>query len=162
MSISIRQRITDIAEMSADQPAVVGFDENSVEQVLTWRELAERSGRRADALVDAAARRTGPGVVAIEANNTIQAVVDIVAVLSAELPLLPLNPASPVPEREKLLNFIGQTYGRAQLIDADADADVDAGVGRPARSPASMASRIGTRCRCRCAVAPAGDPVSGN
>ncbi|MEU5904579.1 AMP-binding protein [Micromonospora sp. NPDC047527] len=140
MSVSIRQRITDIAEMSTDQPAVVGFDGNSVEQVLTWRELAERSGRRADALVDAAARRTGPGVVAIEANNTIQTVVDIVAVLSAELPLLPLNPASPVPEREKLLNFIGQTYGRAQLIDADADADADAG--RPARSPASVASRI--------------------
>ncbi|MFG1918511.1 class I adenylate-forming enzyme family protein [Micromonospora sp. NPDC048898] len=140
MSVSIRQRITAIAEMSADRPAVVGFDENFVEQVLTWRELAERSGRRADALVDAAARETGPGVVAIEANNTIQSVVDIVAVLSAELPLLPLNPASPVPEREKLLNFIGQTYGRAQLIDAEADADADAG--RPARSPAAMASRI--------------------
>ncbi|MEV4711281.1 AMP-binding protein [Micromonospora sp. NPDC049374] len=138
MSVSIRQRITDIAELSADRPAVIGFDENSVEQVLTWRELAERSGRRADALLDAAARGTGPGVVAIEANNTIQSVVDIVAVLSAELPLLPLNPASPAPEREKLLNFIGQTYGRAQLIDTDFAVDA----GRPAGSPTSTASRI--------------------
>lgn len=135
MSISMRQRMTDIAQTSPDRPAVIGFDGDSAEQVLSWRELAERSGRQADALVAAAARGTGPVVVAVEANNTLQAVVDIAAVLSAQLPLLPLNPASPGPEREKLLDFIGRTYGRVQLIDAGTEAGRSGAAAPPAGSP---------------------------
>jgi bile acid-coenzyme A ligase len=117
MTTPIRRRITDIADASPEDLAVIGFDENSAEQVMTWRELAERSGRRADALVAEAARHNGPGVIGVEANNTIQAVVDITAALSAELPLLPLNPTSPRHERDQLFEFIGRKYGRVHLVD---------------------------------------------
>lgn len=134
MSTPIRQRITDIAASSPEGHAVIGFDENSTEQVLTWRELAEFSRQRADALMANAARWTGPGVIAVEATNTIQAVVDIVAALSAELPLLPLNPTSPQPERDQLVNFVARKYGQVQLIGDDVLHTAD----EPGQSPNSV------------------------
>jgi bile acid-coenzyme A ligase len=138
MGTPIRQRITDIADTSPDGLAVIGFDENSAEQVLTWRELAELSSQRADALVARAARWTGPGVVAVEATNTIQAVVDIAAALSAELPLLPLNPTSPQPERDQHLNFVARNHGRVQLVGDDGIHTPD----EPWRPPNSVNGRI--------------------
>jgi bile acid-coenzyme A ligase len=108
MSTPFRERIADIAAASPDGIAVIGFDESSAEQVLTWRELAELSGRKAGAL-----RAGAGGVVAVEATNTIQSVVDITAALCAELPLLPVNPAAPRTERDQLSDFVGRHYGDA-------------------------------------------------
>jgi bile acid-coenzyme A ligase len=105
MSMPVRERIADLAAASPDGIAVIGFDESSAEQVLTWRELAERSGRLADAL------RSGGGVVAVEAANTIRSVVDITAALCAEVPLLPVNPAAPAAERDQLVDFVGRHHG---------------------------------------------------
>jgi bile acid-coenzyme A ligase len=137
MGTPVRRRIADIANVSPEKPAVIGFDENSAEQVLTWRELAERSGRLADALL-ADAGRTGVEVIAVEANNTVQSVVDITAALSAELPLLPVNPASPLPERDQLFDFIGRKYGQVRLVGDDG-AHLS---GQPRRSSNSVDGRI--------------------
>ena len=111
MSTPVRERIADIAAASPDGVAVVGFDDNSAEQVLTWRELAERSARLADAV-----RAGGGGVVAVEATNTIQSVVDIAAALSAEVPLLPVNSAAPASEREQLFDFVGRHHGPVRYV----------------------------------------------
>ena len=42
MAASVRQRISDIARAEPDRTALLGFDAQLAEQVLSWREFADR------------------------------------------------------------------------------------------------------------------------
>src|SRR2546430_1891101 len=113
MMIPVRQRLSDIARDTPAHPALVGFDGAMTEETLTWREL--------DGLVDdtAGTLRALPGsaCVVVEAGNTVPAATGIAAVLAAEVPVFPLNPATPQTERETLLHLLGQRFGRVYLLD---------------------------------------------
>ena len=80
MVLSVRRRIADIARAEPDRTALVGFDTDLAEQVLSWREFADRVADAADALGAAVDRRTRSCVV-VPAGNTLPAAIGIAAAL---------------------------------------------------------------------------------
>src|SRR5581483_2457726 len=92
MVLSVRRRIGDIARADPDRTALIGFDTNLVEQVLSWREFADRVADAADALR---------------------------AALTAEVPVFPLNPTTPLAERDALLRLLGRRFTHGYLVDAE-------------------------------------------
>ncbi len=114
MSTSIAQRLQEIAGTSPGDVALIGFDAAATENTLTWAQLAEFSAHRC-AVFTAATERWGTGAVAVNAANTVESVIDIMAVLSAGLPLLLLNAASPDHERSRLLEFVSRYHDRTYL-----------------------------------------------
>jgi bile acid-coenzyme A ligase len=118
MSLSVPRRIADIARAAPGQAAIVGFDTALTEQTLSWKELAELVEDTADALRATLDRNSRPCVV-VEAGNTLPAATGIAAVLAAEFPVLPLNPATPPAEREALLCQLSRRFGQVCLLDQD-------------------------------------------
>ena len=117
MVLSVRRRLADIARAEPDRTALVGFDTELAEQVLPWREFADRVTDAADALGVALDRRTRSCVV-VPAGNTLAAAIGIAAALTAEVPVFPLNPATPPAERDALLALLGRRFGHCYLMDA--------------------------------------------
>jgi bile acid-coenzyme A ligase len=111
--IPIRQRLSDIARDTPAHVALIGFDPAMTEETLTWRELA--------GLVEDTAGRLlalpGSACVVVEAGNTVVAATAIAATLAAELPIFPLNPATPDAERDVLLSQLVQRFGQVYLMD---------------------------------------------
>jgi bile acid-coenzyme A ligase len=116
MRTPVRQRIAGIARIAPEETALVGFDTELAEQSLCWRELAEMTDDIVDYLRVLSDGRDTPCVV-VEASNTVHSAVGIAAVLSAELPLFPLNPAAPPAEREGIFTFLGRRFGRVYVMD---------------------------------------------
>jgi bile acid-coenzyme A ligase len=116
MRTSVRQRIADIARTAPEDTALVGFDAELAEQSLCWREFAETTD---DLVGSLRALPDGQGTpcVVVEASNTVHSAIGIAAVLAAELPLFPLNPAAPPAERAGIFNFLGRRFGRVHLMD---------------------------------------------
>jgi bile acid-coenzyme A ligase len=114
---SVRRRIADIARAEPDRTALVGFDAHLAEQVLSWREFADRIADAADALRAALDRRTRSCAV-VPAGNTLPAAIGIAAALTAEVPVFPLNPATPPAERDALLRLLGRRFAHGYLMDA--------------------------------------------
>ncbi len=116
MTLSVRQRIAGIARAGPDRTALVGFDTHLAEQVLSWREFADRVADAADAL-----RATlDPGTrscAVVPAGNTLPAAIGIAAALAAEVPVFPLNPATPPTERDALLSLLGRRFAHGYLMD---------------------------------------------
>ena len=102
--------------MAPEETALVGFDTELAEQSLCWRELAEMMDDLAGSLRALSAGRDTPCVV-LEATNTVHCAIGIAAVLSAQLPLFPLNPTAPPAEREGIVNFLGRRFGRVHVLD---------------------------------------------
>lgn len=99
MEPSVRRRIAEIARAEPDRAALIGFDADLAEQVLTWRQFADRVTHAAGALQAA----TGPGsrsCAVVPADNNLPAALGIAAALTAQVPVLPLNPATPPAERD--------------------------------------------------------------
>ncbi|GAB3890677.1 AMP-binding protein [Kibdelosporangium lantanae] len=119
MRTPVRQRIADIARTAPEETALVGFDADLAEQSLCWRELAKMT---ADLVGSLCAESDGPDTpcVVVEASNTVRSAVAIVAVLAAELPLFPLNPAAPPAERDGIFAFLGQRFRRVYIMDSSA------------------------------------------
>jgi bile acid-coenzyme A ligase len=117
MVLSVRRRIADIARAEPDRTALVGFDAHLAEQVLSWREFADRIADAADALRAALDRRTRSCAV-VPAGNTLPAAIGIAAALTAEVPVFPLNPATPPAERDALLRLLGRRFAHGYLMDA--------------------------------------------
>jgi len=127
MVLSVRRRIADIARAEPDRTALIGFDAHLCEQVLSWRDFADRVTDTADAL-RAALNRPGPAATAldpstrscavVQAGNTVPAAIGIAAALTAEVPVFPLNPATPTAERDALLRLLGRRFAHGYLIDA--------------------------------------------
>jgi len=117
MVLSVRRRIADIARAQPDRTALVGFDPDLTEQVLSWREFTDRVADAADALCAALDRRTRSCAVVL-AGNTVPAAIGIAAALTAEVPVFPLNPGTPPAERGALLGLLGRRFGHAYLMDA--------------------------------------------
>jgi bile acid-coenzyme A ligase len=112
---SIAGRLADLAASDPGGAALVGFDRALRTHRLTWTGLVERTAT----LAAEVARRCPPGVlVATPAGNTLDAVVRILAVLSAERAVLPLNPRAPGSEIERLLTGVRRQEAVA-LLDAD-------------------------------------------
>ncbi|XVS61671.1 AMP-binding protein [Actinosynnema sp. CA-299493] len=127
-SLPVRQRIADIARDAPDRPALIGFDADLAEVALSWRELADR-------VAESASRTTGPYAV-VEAANTVDAAVAIAAALAAEVPVFPLNPATPPAERDVLLaqlasRFDREDHGVAYLLATGASAGIPKIAARP-------------------------------
>jgi bile acid-coenzyme A ligase len=144
---SVRRRIADIARAEPDRTALVGFDAHLAEQVLSWREFADRVADAADALLAvlnqpgpsaAVLNRPGPSAAVLNlpgpsaaaldrsarpcavvpADNTLPAAIGIAAALAAEVPVFPLNPATPPAERDALLRLLGRRFAHGYLMDA--------------------------------------------
>jgi bile acid-coenzyme A ligase len=107
MALSVRRRIADIARAEPDRTALIGFDTHLAEQVLSWREFADRVADAADALRAALDRRTRSCAV-VPAGNTLPAAIGVAAALTAEVPVFPMNPATPPAERDVLLRVLGR------------------------------------------------------
>jgi bile acid-coenzyme A ligase len=118
MVLSVRQRIAGIARAGPDRAALVGFDTHLAEQVLSWREFADRVADAADALCAALDRSTRSCAI-VPAGNTLPAAIGIAAALAAEVPVFPLNPATPPAERDALLRLLGRRFAHGYLIDAE-------------------------------------------
>lgn len=116
MRTTVGQRIADIARTAPGETALVGFDADLAEQSLCWRELADMTDDVVDSLRVVSDGPDTPCVV-VEASNTVHSAIDITAVLAAELPLFPLNPAAPPAERQGVLNFLGRRFGRVHVMD---------------------------------------------
>src|SRR6202041_3502502 len=117
MAVSGRRRIADIARAEPDRTALVGFDPDLAEQVLSWREFAGRVADAAGALGAALDRRTRSCAV-VPAGNTLPAAIGIAAALTAEVPVFPLNPGTPPAERDALLRLLGRRFEHGYLMDA--------------------------------------------
>jgi len=118
MVLSVRRRIADVARAAPDRTALVGFDTDLTEQVLSWREFADRVTDAADELRAALDRRT-PSCAVLLAGNTLPAAIGIAAALAAEVPVFALNPATPPAERDALLRVVGRRFGHGYLMDAE-------------------------------------------
>ena len=117
MVLSVRRRIADTARAEPDRTALVGFDAHLAEQVLSWREFADRVADAAGALRAALDRRTRSCAV-VSAGNTLPAAIGVAAALTAEVPVFPLNPGTPPAERDALLGLLGRRFGHGYLMDA--------------------------------------------
>jgi bile acid-coenzyme A ligase len=117
MVLSVRRRIAEIARAEPDRTALVGFDAHLAEQVLSWREFADRVADAADALRAALDRSTRSCAV-VPASNTLPAAIGIAAALMAEVAVFPLNPATPPAERDALLRLLGRRFSHGYLMDA--------------------------------------------
>jgi bile acid-coenzyme A ligase len=146
MTATVRARLAEIAAEWGGQDAVVGTDDDGVERVLSWRELVGASGRVADRLLADVGTGAGPRVVAVDAANTPAALVRLVGVLAADLPVLPLDPRAPADERQRLLDFVSREYGPVHLLHGAGDpGDVETAMvaaagadgARPGRRPAA-------------------------
>jgi bile acid-coenzyme A ligase len=136
MVLSVRRRIADIARAEPDRTALVGFDSDLAEQVLSWREFADRVADAADALRVALDRRTRSCAV-VPAGNTLPAAIGVAAALTAEVPVFPLNPGTPPAERDTLLGLLGRRFAHAYLMDAQQRIDLPAGPEPPAGASAA-------------------------
>ena len=116
MSLSVRRRIAGIAQAEPDRTALVGFDAALAEQVLSWREFADRVAEAAGDLC-AALDRSTPSCAVVPAANTLPAAIGIAAALTAEVPVFPMNPATPPAERDVLLRVLGRRFAHGYLID---------------------------------------------
>ncbi len=117
MVVSVRRRIADIARAEPGRTALVGFGTDLAEQVLSWREFADRVADVADELRAALDPRTRSCAV-VPAGNTLPAAIGIAAALAAEVPVFPLNPATPPAERDALFRLLGRRFGHVHLMDA--------------------------------------------
>src|SRR5579863_990216 len=136
MVLSVGRRIAGIARAEPDRTALVGFGTDLAEQVLSWREFAGRVADAAGAL-DAALNRRTRSCVIVPAGNTLAAAIGIAAALTAEIPVFPLNPATPLAERDALLRALGRRFAHAYLTDTRQRIDLPAGP-----EPAAAASAI--------------------
>ena len=118
MVLSVRRRIADIARAQPDRTALVGFDASLAEQVLYWREFANRVADAADTL-RAAVDRGSRSCAVVPAGNTPAAAIGIAAALAAQVPVFPLNPATPPAERDALLRLLGRRFAHGYLMDAE-------------------------------------------
>jgi bile acid-coenzyme A ligase len=142
MVLSVRRRIADIARAQPDRTALVGFDTDLTEQVLSWREFTDRVADAADALSAALDRRTRSCAVVL-AGNTVPAAIGIAAALTAEVPVFPLNPGTPPAERDALLGLLGRRFGHGYLMDAQLRPDrmdLRAGPEPPAEGPGQVSA----------------------
>ncbi|QFZ21244.1 AMP-binding protein [Saccharothrix syringae] len=130
MALPVHRRIDEVARAEPDRTALVGFDADLVEHTVSWRELASRVADAAGAL-----RVVGAGsCVVVEAANTVAAATGIAAALAAEVPVFPLNPATPPAERDLLLGLLGRRFDRVHLLDErhrPRPVDVPGGPARP-------------------------------
>jgi bile acid-coenzyme A ligase len=117
MTLSIRHRITDTARTQPARTALVSFDTDLAERVLSWREFADRVAGAADALC-AVLDRSTPSCAVVPAGNTLPAAIGIAAALTAEVPVFPLNPGTPPAERDALLRLLGRRFEHGYLMDA--------------------------------------------
>jgi bile acid-coenzyme A ligase len=117
VAVSVRRRIADIARAEPELTAFVGFDASMAEQVLSWREFADRVADAAEELRAALDRGTRSCAV-VPADNTLLAAIGIAAALAAEVPVFPLNPATPPAERDGLVGLLGRRFTHGYLMDA--------------------------------------------
>jgi bile acid-coenzyme A ligase len=117
MVLSVRRRIADIARAEPGRTAVVGFGTDLAEQVLSWREFADRVADVADELRAALDLGT-PSCAVVPADNTLPAAIGIAAALAAEVPVFPMNKAIPPAERDALLRLLGRRFAHGYLMDA--------------------------------------------
>ncbi len=140
MVLSVRRRIAGIARAEPERVALVGFDSQLTEQVLSWREFADRVAAVAAALRTVPDRSAASCAVVLAAN-TLPAAIGIAAALAAEMPVFPLNPDTPPTERDALLNLLGRRFTQVYLLDATLcpqRIDLPAGPGPPAGAVAYL------------------------
>jgi bile acid-coenzyme A ligase len=138
VALSVRRRIADIARAEPGKAAIVGFGTDLAEQVLSWREFAGRVADVADEL-RAALDLSTPSCAVVPADNTLPAAISIAAALAAEVPVFPMNKATPPAERDALLRLLGRRFAHGYLMDAQPRPeriDLAAGPERPAGADA--------------------------
>jgi len=117
MVLSVRRRIADIARAEPGEAAIISYGTDLAEQVLSWREFADRVADAADGLRAALDPSTRSCAVVL-ADNTLAAAIGIAAALAAEVPVFPMNKATPPAERDVLLRLLGRRFAHGYLMDA--------------------------------------------
>jgi bile acid-coenzyme A ligase len=118
MVLSVRRRIADIARAEPERIALIGFDASLAEQVISWREFADRVLSAADEL-RAALNRSTPSCAVVPTDNTLPAAIGIAAALAAEVPVFPMNKATRPAERDALLRLLGRRFAHGYLMDPE-------------------------------------------
>ncbi|HET8683979.1 MAG TPA: AMP-binding protein [Micromonosporaceae bacterium] len=121
MTATVAARLRELSTGHGD--AVVSVDLDGVEQRLSWPQVADGAGRIAAGLRDADPGAERPAVVAVRATNTAAALVRLLGVLAADLPVLPLDPRMPDRERQRLLEFVAREYGPVHVLSGRSDGD---------------------------------------
>jgi bile acid-coenzyme A ligase len=116
--VPVRARITQIARADPARPALIGYGTGLAEQVLSWHDLAAQVTGTAAALTAVLDPGTRPCAV-VPAANTLAAAIAIAAALAAEIPVFPMNPATPPAERDALLHQLARRFTSACLIGED-------------------------------------------
>ena len=111
-TLTVARRIADLARDEPGRTALIGFDAELAEQTLSWQEFGALVEETAGALA-------GSTCVVVEAGNTPRAATGIIAALAAEVPVFPLNPATPPAERTTLLRLLGRRFGQVHLLPPD-------------------------------------------
>jgi bile acid-coenzyme A ligase len=122
IAVPVRRRIADTARTGPDRTALIGFGTDLAEEILSWREFADRVADAAAALaaaLEAVADERTRACAVVPAGNTVAAAIAIAAALAAEVPVFPLNPATPPAERDAMLRPLGRRFTHGYLIDAD-------------------------------------------
>ncbi|MFE2753915.1 class I adenylate-forming enzyme family protein [Actinosynnema sp. NPDC059335] len=135
-TLPVRERIADLARTAPDRAALVGFDADLAEHTVSWREL----GDAVEGGVAALRSALDPDVrscVVVEAANTVAAVIGIASALAAEVPVFPVNPATPAAERGLLLDLLGRRFDHVHVPGGD-HRDRPASAGAPARPVAYL------------------------
>ena len=112
--VSVGERLAALADERPNVPAVIGAGGS-----LSWRRLVAGTAEVAEQI--RAAVPVGPGhpVVAVPAAADPETLPLLLGVLSAGLPLLPVDPRAPAGERATLLGFVAREYGAVHLLTAD-------------------------------------------
>ncbi|HET6211305.1 MAG TPA: AMP-binding protein [Micromonosporaceae bacterium] len=129
---AVGERLAAVAAQRGSAPAAIGDGRS-----MTWRELAAAAAAVADRLHDAVPPGPDRPVVAVPAPTTPETLPLLLGVLSAGLPLLPLDPRAPAGERDALLGFVAREHGPVHLLTADGLEPAATGQGpRPGRKRA--------------------------
>jgi len=139
-STTVAARLAWIGAERGNAPAVIGHDDGGADLVVTWRRLAAEVQRVVRRLHGVPEMTGKPAIVAVEARNSPSALIQILGVLAAELPVLPLDPRAPAAERARLLSFLAHEYGPVCLLIEDrvvwpADPPTSRAVGDSPQSP---------------------------
>lgn len=119
-SLSIGERVEQIASEFGSEPAIVGVRPDSTTHELTWAEFNRITARRAQTLLhDMSGRRAN--VLAAPAENTVGTVIKIVSALRAEMTVWPVSPQAGPTEWPRRLTAAGRQFGPIALDEGEID-----------------------------------------
>jgi bile acid-coenzyme A ligase len=108
---SVSQRLTQIAEQTPDDAAVISFLPDGTEIALRWAELDRRTQIDAATLLQTARFAAGMAVVCVTARQTPATIVKFLTAARAGLAIFPLDPHMPGQLHARMIQHVRENYG---------------------------------------------------